>query len=192
ETYHQCVEKYQKVEQTLTFLENHYLTPSDQYHTIYQELNTPIPPKKISLAEFLRRPEVSLNLMRQSLEKHNIQIPQLNFLEEEQVSIAVKYQGYIQEETKRVVEIQQAEHTTIPKDFPYDRISGLRLEEIEKLSTLQPHTLGQISRIPGIRPAAVHIISLVLKFDGEKGMNKYTTEAPIWGHSSSNYQQNLE
>ncbi|MGL5956286.1 MAG: tRNA uridine-5-carboxymethylaminomethyl(34) synthesis enzyme MnmG, partial [Brevinema sp.] len=45
ETYHQCVEKYQKVEQTLTFLENHYLTPSDQYHTIYQELNTPIPPK---------------------------------------------------------------------------------------------------------------------------------------------------
>ncbi len=192
QTFDLCQQKYQNVHHTIDFLENNYLTPSDNYHDIYTQLNTPIPPKKVSLSEMLRRPEISLDDFREVLSKHDITIPQLNFLEEEQVTIAVKYQGYINDETKRILSIQDAEHTTIPEDFPYDRVSGLRLEEIEKLSKLKPHTLGQISRIPGIRPAAVHIISLVLKFNGEKGLNEYSTTAPTWGHSSSEYLQDLK
>ena len=192
ETFDNCQNKYAKVQNSLEFLDNTFVTPSEKLHIIYKELNTSIPTKSLSLTELLRRPEVTLENMRKTLPQKDINIPELNYLEEEQVSIEVKYKGYIEDELKRISQLKNIDDMVIPEDMPYDRISGLRLEEIEKLSQLRPHTLGQISRIPGIRPAAIHIISLILKFKGEKGMNENTINAPTWGHSSSEYQKDLK
>lgn len=191
-TYQKCMQKYQNVSQALEFFDTNFVSPAEIFHPLYKKLNTTIPTKKISLTELIRRPEISIKELKTHIAEFNIILPPLSFLEEEQASIAIKYEGYINDETKRISAIQDAENLIIPDNFPYDRVSGLRLEEIEKLSTLQPKTLGQISRIPGIRPAAVHIISLVLKFDGGKGMNEYSTKAPTWGHSSTQYQDNIQ
>ena len=192
QTFDNCQNKYAKVQNSLEFLDNTFVTPSEKLHIIYKELNTSIPTKSLSLTELLRRPEVTLENMRKTLPQKDINIPELNYLEEEQVSIEVKYKGYIEDELKRISQLKNIDDMVIPEDMPYDRISGLRLEEIEKLSQLRPHTLGQISRIPGIRPAAIHIISLILKFKGEKGMNENAINAPTWGHSSSEYQKDLK
>ncbi|MGL4387864.1 MAG: FAD-dependent oxidoreductase, partial [Brevinema sp.] len=183
-----CQKKYKKIDQAIQFLKQNSLTPSEKNQPIFEQLQTPIPPKKVSLTELIRRPEVNIASLRFALSDSEISIPELSFLEEEQGNLEIKYQGYIADENKRIAEVQSVEDTVIPEEFPYDRVSGLRLEEIEKLSQLKPHSLGQISRVPGIRPAAVHIISLVLKFNGEKGLNEHSTKAPIWGHSSSEYQ----
>ena len=55
------------------------------------------------------------------------------------------------------------EEVTIPPDFDYSELSGLKIEEIEKLNRTRPASLGQASRIPGVRPAAIQIIMIALR-----------------------------
>jgi len=81
----------------------------------------------------------------------------------EQVEIAVKYEGYIKREQGRIQSFQTLEKTGIPKDFDYDAITALRFESCEKLKKIQPETLGQASRISGVNPADISILSVWLK-----------------------------
>ncbi|MGL4366786.1 MAG: tRNA uridine-5-carboxymethylaminomethyl(34) synthesis enzyme MnmG [Brevinemataceae bacterium] len=179
--------KYQRIQDLIDSLKENFITPSEKNIHIFKELNINTPSNKLSIAELLTRNGVTINDLRQIFAKEGIEIPKVSFLEEEQASIAIKYQSYIEDEAKRINDAKAAENITIPKDFPYNRVSGLKLEEIEKLSRIQPHTLKQATGIPGIRPAAIHILTLVLKCNGKKGLNEQTTDAPIWGHSSSQY-----
>jgi tRNA uridine 5-carboxymethylaminomethyl modification enzyme len=81
----------------------------------------------------------------------------------EQVEIQVKYQGYIDRQLEQVRRMAKMEGARIPLGFNYAAIAGLTAEVREKLIRLQPATLGQASRIPGITPAAVAILSIAIK-----------------------------
>lgn len=185
-------QKRDNINRGLEELEQTFLTQSSDNTAVFKELSTPMPVKKISAADLLRRPELELGQIRSVLKKNGVNFSSYSSLEEEQISIEIKYSGYITEDLRRIAETKDAEDIVIPEGFPYDRVSGLRLEEIEKLSSLRPHTLGQIARLPSIRPAALQILGLVLRFKGEKGLNDYSVKAPTWGHSSSSYQKGLE
>ncbi|MGL5253941.1 MAG: tRNA uridine-5-carboxymethylaminomethyl(34) synthesis enzyme MnmG [Brevinema sp.] len=190
---YQILETKQKlVEEGLDELKNIQLTPSAEWEPLFSHLNTPAPPKRISAAEILRRPEVDYETLCSSLMGMGKLSKPQPFLVGEQISIEIKYEGYISEDLRRIQEVKDAESLTIPENFPYERVSGLRLEEIEKLSKLRPTTFSQISRLPGIRPAALQILALVLKFGGDKGLNEYSVSAPEWGHSSSDYKKATE
>jgi len=182
--YQNCLNKYQKIDLGIQYLNTTFITPSEKNQSVFTRLNSPLPPKKISYSELLCRPEITLDKLTKVIDYSNSPLDNLSFLELEQITIAIKYKGYIADEYKRLNTIKLSENIIIPKNFPYNRVSGLRLEEIEKLTKLMPHTLGKLSRIPGIRPVAIHIIALVLKFNGNKGLNNYTTNAPTWDHNS--------
>jgi tRNA uridine 5-carboxymethylaminomethyl modification enzyme len=81
----------------------------------------------------------------------------------EQVEIQVKYQGYIDRQLEQVRKMAKMEGARIPLDFNYTAIAGLTAEVREKLSRLQPATLGQATRIPGVTPAAIAILSIAIK-----------------------------
>lgn len=81
----------------------------------------------------------------------------------EQVEIAVKYEGYIKREQGRIQSFQTLEKVRIPKEIDYDAITALRFESREKLKKIQPETLGQASRISGVNPADISILSVWLK-----------------------------
>ena len=81
----------------------------------------------------------------------------------EQVEIQVKYKGYIDRQLEQVRRMAKMEGARIPFDFNYAAIAGLTAEVREKLIRLQPATLGQASRIPGVTPAAVAILSIAIK-----------------------------
>ena len=78
----------------------------------------------------------------------------------------MKYRGYIERQHEDVARSRKMEGTTLPPDFDYTGISGLTREVQEKLILHRPDTLGQASRIPGMTPAAIAIISLTLKGRG--------------------------
>lgn len=80
-----------------------------------------------------------------------------------QVEIEIKYQGYIREEEEMASRFKKSEALRIPEELDYTAISGLKREEVEKLSSIRPVNLGQVSRIPGVRPAAVQILMVNLK-----------------------------
>ncbi len=71
----------------------------------------------------------------------------------------VRYEGYIRRELERLERLRPFESRTIPGDFEYEGIAGLSREAVEKCSRRKPRTIGEASRIPGMTPAAVAIIS---------------------------------
>ncbi len=81
----------------------------------------------------------------------------------EQVEIQVKYEGYLERELSEVKKFRKIESVIIPLDFCYKGIPGLSREIVEKLTKLQPTSLGHASRIPGMTPAAVSILMVYLK-----------------------------
>jgi len=112
-----------------------------------------------SLEELLRRPEIGIDA--------------LGFLDEELAGLSlevrteleteVKYAGYICRQKEQVERFLRLEGLVIPNDFDYDAVNGLSAEVHEKLKLVQPRTLGQAGRIPGVTPAAIAILAILLR-----------------------------
>ena len=75
----------------------------------------------------------------------------------------IKYKGYIENEKQRMEVIEQLEGLIIPKSFDFSTLQGLSNESKALLLRVQPETLGQASRIAGIRPTDITLIGLLLK-----------------------------
>jgi tRNA uridine 5-carboxymethylaminomethyl modification enzyme len=80
-----------------------------------------------------------------------------------QVEIETKYEGYIQKQLREIERFQNLERIKIPPDFDFYTIHGLSNELKEKLSNIKPVSLGQVSRIDGITPAAISVLMVALK-----------------------------
>jgi tRNA uridine 5-carboxymethylaminomethyl modification enzyme len=81
----------------------------------------------------------------------------------QQVEIETRYEGYIARLERDVAAFAAAEGWRIPADFEYDRVRSLSTEGRQKLARVRPESIGQASRIPGVRPADVSILMVYLK-----------------------------
>ena len=117
--------------------------------------------------------------LRDILHRNNIDIYKLDgtyklFDETEKkylefVNVNVKYEGYLKQQQEDVDKMLANENVSIPEDFEYKNLKGLRSEAIEKLSQIRPINLGQASRISGVSPADIAVLSVfVKKFKEEK------------------------
>lgn len=118
-----------------------------------------------SLAQTLRRPGESYS----TLPGADLSLPTEVI---EQVETSVKYEGYIKREQGRIQSFQTLEKVKIPKGFDYDAITALRFESREKLKEILPETLGHASRISGVNPADISILSVWLKANSPSGMRR--------------------
>ena len=75
-----------------------------------------------------------------------------------EVETSIKYEGYIENEKERIDKNKKLESFSIPPNFSYKNIPGLSSESIERLSLVKPETLGQASRIYGIRPTDITLL----------------------------------
>jgi tRNA uridine 5-carboxymethylaminomethyl modification enzyme len=110
----------------------------------------------VSLAQRLRRPEIRYRDLPGSK-------PTLHPDAVRQVEIALKYEGYIVREKEKIRQASALEHSSIPDQIRYDEIAAMRKESIEKLNRIRPATLGQASRISGVSPADIAVLSVWLK-----------------------------
>jgi len=113
-------------------------------------------------AELLRRPELSLALLEQAGLLGELPA-ELGPMDREQVEVEIKYDGYIQRQRREAARLSKLEHRRIPAAFDYAAAPGLRNEVREKLQRVRPRTLGQAGRIPGVTPAAVAILEVMLR-----------------------------
>ena len=81
----------------------------------------------------------------------------------EQVEIQLKYEGYIKKEEVKVERLKRMEAKKIPADLDYSAIDGLATEGRQKLEKIRPETLAQASRISGVNPADLAILSVYLR-----------------------------
>jgi tRNA uridine 5-carboxymethylaminomethyl modification enzyme len=81
---------------------------------------------------------------------------------EAQAEVQIKYAGYIDRQLAIVERFQKMEHIRLPDDIDYSMINGLSREVCEKLTRIKPRSLGQASRISGITPAAITLLSFYI------------------------------
>lgn len=114
----------------------------------------------ITLEELLRRPEISHNDLKLFDDSTG---RELSADEALQVEIQVKYRGYIDRQGEEVKKFRKMERLQIPHDLDFCSIPGLSNEVREKLLRIRPLSLGQASRISGVTPAAVSMLTVYMK-----------------------------
>jgi len=120
--------------------------------------------------ELLKRPEVKID----DLAVFCPALKRFNGEALEQAQIRVKYAGYLKRQEEQIAGFEEMESIAIPQDIDYTVIPGLSREIQEKLIKVSPTSLGQVSRISGVTPAAVSILMMVIK----RGIRKPVTAAP--------------
>jgi tRNA uridine 5-carboxymethylaminomethyl modification enzyme len=142
----------------LNYLESNKIFPNKETNQKLEELSLTPLVKPFSLKEFLRRPEISSEILL----KMNYEVPE-EFIVKDPVEIKVKYEGYIEKQKELIRQAQKLEGHKIPETIDYYSVAGLSNEEKEKLSEILPNTLGQASRISGVNPSAVQALMIHLK-----------------------------
>lgn len=131
--------------------------PSDT--ELLQKLNIEEIKNGQSFSELLKRPDMSIFSLSGSDEKlQGISVDVLNQLE-----VEIKYAGYIARQKEQVERSKKTEAIRIPENFDYTQVASLSAEVIEKLTSVKPENLRQAARIPGVTPAAVSVLAVLLK-----------------------------
>jgi len=112
-----------------------------------------------SMAELLKRPDITIDKLT-CLNKDLASMDREVLI---QLQIETKYAGYIKRQVEQIDRQQKVEKIKIPDNFDYSNVSSLSAEVREKLLQVRPLNLGQAARIPGVTPAAISILSVLLK-----------------------------
>lgn len=126
------------------------------------DLNTTHIKEKIAVTQLLKRPQIGI----EDLKKISLQLKTLmdNYSIEvqQQAEINIKYESYIEREKLLVEKLGGLEDCKIFPDFDYDRVKALSSEAREKLKRMKPETVGQASRISGVSPADVSVLTIYM------------------------------
>lgn len=158
ERYQKFLDKKEMIEKEIERLENMYLPPSEAVLSFLESRNSTAIKSGIKVTELLRRPEISYESLAEVCE-----LPELPRSVREQVEVAVKYEGYIKRQLLQVEQYKKLEGRKIPKNIDYTTIQGLRLEARQKLSQIQPDSIGQASRITGVSPADISVLLIYME-----------------------------
>ncbi len=143
-------ERMEALRQQIEFVESTPVSPNLVNDLIRSRGATELR-EAISAARLLKRPEVraddliALGILDKDLDCEVIS----------KMEIHLKYEGYIDRQRREAGQFRKMEKALIPEDLDFDSVQGLSREMREKLKLLRPRSLGQVSRVPGITPAAL-------------------------------------
>jgi tRNA uridine 5-carboxymethylaminomethyl modification enzyme len=159
EAYHRVEAKRRSVNQFIDYLERTQIAPCAEVNNVLASFQSAPVRNLASLAQILRRPEISLDQLRVLIPD----IPRQPSDVDAQVEIQIKYAGYVNRQQEIVERFKKMEHARLPENTDYSQINGLSREASEKLTRIKPRSLGQAARIPGITPAAISLLSFYIK-----------------------------
>ena len=160
ERYQKFTNKKQQIKEFTELLQTTRITPKKETNEYLESIETTPLKDGISLYEFLKRPEVTLEHIA-----HFIEIPEDKEVKE-QVEINTKYEGYIKKSLKEAEKMLALEEKQIPSTIDYSKVPNLASEARQKLAEIMPTTIGQASRISGVNPADISILMVYLRRNG--------------------------
>ena len=155
--YNNFLKKKDNIQALLNDLKIKKITTKEK--DIIQKLNTSPLLDGITLYDLLKRPEINMQMLK------DLDLIDDSYSEEvlQQVEINIKYEGYIKKALKEADKLKQMEDVKIPEDLDYKMVPNLASEARQKLDKVKPITLGQASRISGVNPSDIAILSVYLK-----------------------------
>lgn len=163
--YKKFLKKKQLIEKEKERLKKVIIHPTQEVNNLLSNLKTTPLLEVTNLANLLTRPEVTY-LQTASIDPQRSKLPTAVT---EQVEIQIKYVGYIKRQKTQVKIFKKLENYKIPKGIDYFKIHGISHEGRERFSEIQPISLGQAKRIPGITPA--DITALMINIEKMKRVN---------------------
>ena len=151
-------QKQQSIYETLELLKRVSVAPTPDVQQLLRELGTSELRTGSSLFDLLKRPTVTYQAIRDSFG-----LPELATEVEAQVEIVIKYEGYIKKQIEQVQRSASLENRMIPQDLEYEAVSGISNEARQKLSTIRPGSIGQASRISGVSPADISLLTIFIE-----------------------------
>ena len=131
----------------------------DEIKDLFAENNESLPKENITIKEALKRSNIDafkINKVLHIFDKFSYEI--IN-----EMNIMVKYEGYLRQQEDEIEKFKKNENTLIPLDFDYRKYHGLRIEAVEKLEAIRPLNIGQASRISGVSPSDIAVLSVMVK-----------------------------
>ncbi|MCP4339461.1 MAG: tRNA uridine-5-carboxymethylaminomethyl(34) synthesis enzyme MnmG, partial [Desulfobulbaceae bacterium] len=166
EAHQSFLHKQQLIRKGIESLENISVKPGPAINKALSVLNSSDLKQKCTLSDLLRRPELSIKSFS-SLPMTDLDLEVIDNLitspVKEEIELQVKFKGYIDRQNEQVARFKKMESVLLPQNIDYRSLSGLSNEVVEKLTKIQPLSLGQASRISGVTPAAISVLQVHLK-----------------------------
>jgi tRNA uridine 5-carboxymethylaminomethyl modification enzyme len=164
ERYKSLVEKREAID-TLTEFCKSYSIKATQINESLELLNTAPLKQGVKLIDLIARPQLNLNNLTPHIPALKRATEKISKRKEEileAAEIQIKYKGYIERETGIAEKMNRLENIRITNKIKYNEIQSLSIEARQKLSKIEPETIGQASRIPGVSPNDINVILLLL------------------------------
>jgi len=153
--------KKEEIDSLLKELKQMRATPEDFNESLSLLESSPIE-EKTPIINLLKRPQIGFKDLIKMDKEISSTLSKYSKEIIEQVEIIIKYEPYIDREQKLAEKIESLENYKIRSDFDYDRVKALSSEAREKLKKIKPETIGQMTRISGVSPADVSVLSVYL------------------------------
>lgn len=140
-------------------LKKTYVAPTDELKALLESVNQTLPKSGESLADLIKRPDVTYDLLAPIDKKRKPLARNITFACETNI----KYEGYLSLEKEKIEKFKNLEKIRIPEDIDYSLIKGLRIEATQKLSKMKPENVGRASRISGVSPADCEVLLVYLE-----------------------------
>lgn len=164
ERYQRFLSKKENIEKEVERLKKTVVKPTKEVNEILKKCGTSELNNGSKMAELIKRPEVSYEILKDIDEDR----PELTYQEKEEVEIQIKYEGYIKLQEEQVEKFKKLEEKILPENIDYETINGISLEGRQKLNKFKPRSIGQASRISGVSPADVSVLLVYLQQIGNK------------------------
>ena len=154
---------YQKHKKEIEELDSvlNKILPHKSVKELFNKMNEPFNANNgLTYKDILRRNSITAEILQ---ENFSDDLSQYNIRALKQWEINLKYEGYLKRQDIQINQAKKQEEKSLPQDLDYSKISGLRLEARQKLNEIKPLNIAQASRISGVSPADISVLTIYLK-----------------------------
>lgn len=157
------LDKIAKRNLLVDYIQNYSVRP-EALNSFLERLGSAPLKQSVKLIDVLGRPQLSIPLLQSVLPSLENFIHQHEIREEiiEAAEILIKYSGYIDRERMIADKLSRLDNLVIDGKFNYEELTNLSIEARQKLSKIQPRTIGQASRISGVSPADINVLLILM------------------------------
>ncbi|MGI6085838.1 MAG: FAD-dependent oxidoreductase, partial [Acetivibrionales bacterium] len=158
ERYDRFLKKSKLIEEEILRLKNTILPANDKINDFLARHGSAKINSGIKLYDLLKRPEIEYQHLNEIGQEAELPAEII-----EQVTISIKYEGYLKRQMNQIEQFKRMEERRLPEDIDYVKIHGLSLEARQKLDSTKPRSIGQASRISGVSPADISVLLVYLE-----------------------------
>lgn len=164
--YSAMVIKKEERDSLIEWCQGFLVKSNETINDFLRQKGTAVLSSSVRLYDLLKRPQLNFSNLTSVIPELATRIDNIEDVRRQEIveasEILIKYGGYIEREKELAEKTKRLEYVKLPDSFDYTSINSLSTESRQKLNKIRPSTIGQASRIPGVSPADINILLVLL------------------------------